>query len=241
MKKLITTGLFCLFAVMAWAQDEELNTKSAQAVQEMSYNFVKKVSPTANGISTYLYGEPEVLETVVEEKFGNAANAKVKNFKGVQSLEGVIFQDISPMTLDYYYRLEQDKNHPGKTRMTLFISAGNYNFLNTEKYPEVMKAAKDWMVSLDREARLKKINTQIAAQQVLITKATEALAKSTEEGQKLAKNQTDLKQEIAKLQEKLADVEKSIEENATDKTEKEQSLEVEKTKMQVLTDEKAKL
>lgn len=241
MKNIITTSLFCLLAFIAVAQNSDLNSKALNAVKEMSYDFVKKASPTGNGLSTYLYGEPETIEAVIEEQFANASNAKVKNFKGVQSIEGATFPDISPMTLDYYYRLEKDKNHPGKTRITFFISAGNYNFLTTEKYPEVMKAAKLWVASLDRAARLRKINEQISAQEVVTTKATEELAKITEDGQKLAKDQKNLKEEMAKLQEKLAEVEKDLEKNNKEKDEKEQELEIHQTKMKVLVDEKAKL
>jgi hypothetical protein len=241
MKQIITTILFCLLAVIAIAQNTDLNSKAFNSVNEMSYDFVKKVSPTGNGLSTYLYGEPEIIEAVIAEQFQNASSAKAKNFKGVQSIEGAIFPDISPMTLDYYYRLEEDKNHPGKTRITFFFSAGNYNFLTTEKYPEVMKAAKLWVASLDRAARLSKINEQISAQEAVVTKATEELAKITGDGQKLAKDQKSLKEEIAKLQEKLAGVEKDIEKNNKEKETKEQEMEVHQTKMKLLVDEKAKL
>lgn len=241
MKHIITTSVFCLLAVIAVAQNPDFNNKAVNAVKEMSYDFVKKASPTGNGLSTYLYGEPEAIEAIIEEQFENASNAKVKSFKSVQSIEEAIFPDISPMTLDYYYRLEKDKNHPGKTRITFFISAGNYNFLTSEKYPEVIKAAKLWVSSLDRAARLRKINEQISAQEAIVTEATEELAKVTDAGQDLAKDQKDLQDEIAKLQEKLADLEKDIKKNNKEKEEKQQELEIHQVKMKVLVDEKAKL
>ncbi|MFK7970739.1 MAG: hypothetical protein AB8F95_10240 [Bacteroidia bacterium] len=241
MKKPILLILALLLASLMVAQGPDMSNKGIDAVKEMTFDFVKKVSPTANGISTYLYGTTDNLELVISEQFKNAANAKSKSFKGVEAFEGVIFTDISPLTLDYYYRLEEDKNHPGKTRMVLFISAGNYNFMNSEKYPEVMKAAKVWMASLDRAARLKKMNEQITAQQELVTKATETLAKTTEESQKLSKDQAGLKADLEKLQAKLAEVEKELENNKKTQAEHESALEIEKTKLKVLTTEKDKL
>lgn len=241
MKRLIIVFVALCIAGTTFAQEPEMTTKGINSVKEMKYDFVKKVSPTANGMSTHLYGTPEALEAVIEEQFRNGANAKAKGFKGLQSLEGVIFPDISPLTLDYYYQLDEDKNHPGKTRMTMFISAGNYNFLNSEKYPEEMKAAKMWMVALDKAARMSKMNEQITAQQALVVKSTEALAKVTDEGQKLTKTQTKLKEDIAKLQAELAETEKKIETNKKSKKTTQEAMEVEQLKLKTLQEEKTKL
>ena len=234
MKKIILIVAILSLTGLAFAQNDNITPKSTESVQEMTFEFVKKVSPTANGMSTYLYGSPDDIEAVIEEQFRNGANAKAKGLKGVQSFEGVIFPDISPLTLDYYYRLEEDKNHPGKTRIMFFVSAGNYNFMDSEKYPEVMKASKLWVVGLDKAARLLKVNQQVEAQLAVVAKSTEELAKIAEEGQKLIKEKNNLNEEIQKLQAKLADTEKEIATNNEAQAKQQSEMEVEQVKLTTL-------
>lgn len=234
MKRIIFSALlFVFFGMSLQAQVDNIS--------EMSYEFVKKVAPSANGISTLLYGNTDAIEAVIETQFKNAANAKSKGLKSVNSFEGVVFDAISPKTLDYYYKLEEDKNNPDQTRITLFVSAGNYNFMSSDKFPEVMAAAKRWVASLDKATRVKVIDDKIDLQTKAVEDFTKDYDKLVEEGEKLDKDAESMQKEIEKLKEKIAENEQAQVKNEEAQAAEKAKLEVEQTKLKTLNQQKAKL
>ncbi len=185
--------------------------KAAQ-VEETTATFAKKVKPSGNALTFVIQGDAEEILTVLNEKFSVGTGEKVKNFKGLQALESVSFPEISDRTMDYYYRVEPVENTDGKfSRITMFLSAGYYNFLDSEKYPEEVEKAKIFLQSLDVKTKMYQLEQKITAQQEVVAEEQKVEEELIAKGEKLTKevaneqgNIQKMEEEIAKLQEKIA-------------------------------------
>ncbi|MEM6262923.1 MAG: hypothetical protein AAGI38_10480 [Bacteroidota bacterium] len=225
MKKITSTALLLLFV---WANStalkaqengnipkagqfmsEEMPTYMAPKVEQGTYPFVKKVAANAPGLTTVLDGSTESILTVIENKFKEAADVKVKSFKkDIYLAEAAKFQEISNGNMDYYFKISPvSKENQDQCQVTLFISAGNNNFITKDKYGEEMDAASQFLVNLDRNTRIFNLNAAIAVQQKLVE---EAKAKK----QELEKAKEDLDQEKADIEKQQEELANKLEENA---------------------------
>ncbi|MEZ4847728.1 MAG: hypothetical protein R3B93_03695 [Bacteroidia bacterium] len=131
-------------------------TSYAQKIVEGQYDFIKRVANKANGISLELNGTEEAIDAILQKKIKAEAGTKVKTLKsGIRGAEASRLPAISSSTYDYYYKLEPTgKKNESITRLTFYVSAGNYNFLSSKKYPNEMKAAGQWLSEISREVML---------------------------------------------------------------------------------------
>ena len=163
----------------------------AQEIREGVYPFIKKGTSSANGLRIELDGKPDHVEAVVERELKELTGQKVKDIKsGVSGLEAARIADFSDATLDYYYKVEKlSKKVDNRTVLTLFLSAGNYNFLNSDKYPEEMAAAAVWLDALQQKVHVYEYELLIEDQEKLIKEAKKDQEKLVSEHQKLEKQQ----------------------------------------------------
>ena len=193
MEKTILTLVFVLtFGLMA----------HGQRVVEGRYEFMKKVADQANGISLILNGSTDAIQAILQKKMKAESGVRVRNIKhGIQGAEAVRLSTISQSMFDYYYKLESvGKKNENQTRLTLFVSAGNYNFLTSEKYPVEMEAAKNWLSQVARDATLYQQQLYIEQQARNVAKAEKELENTLSEREK--------------LEEMLADIQAKIEANS---------------------------
>ncbi|MEL7339171.1 MAG: hypothetical protein AAGM67_01705, partial [Bacteroidota bacterium] len=144
MKNILLNTLlaFALIGLTINLQAQENATarlQQAAQVEETVATFSKKLKPSGNALTFVIEGDAEEILTVLNEKFSVATGEKVKSVKDLQTVESVVFEEISSRTMDYYYRVEPVENTNEKySRITLFLSSGYYNFIDSEKYPEEM-------------------------------------------------------------------------------------------------------
>ena len=170
----------------------------AQEVLETSRSLMRKTS--GNALSVVLQGQPKNVETVLDQKFKAGSGTKGKKSKGMTAYEGVVYRDISSSSMDYYYKVEKaSKNDDIHTRVSLFISAGNNNFVDSSTNPEEIKAAKKMLKGLETE--VKKYEFKVA-----IEEQTKLIAKTKKEYDKMVNDSV-------KLETKLAETIQAIEEN----------------------------
>ena len=179
-----------------------IGTTSGQEITEGSRSFLKKES--ANALSIVVQGLPKNVETVMEKKLQAATGQKSKNMKGHRLYESARLADRSIASMDMYFRVERasksDKNH---SRVNLFISSGNNNFINSETNPGEMEAAKEVLRSLQLDVEIYELELAIGGQNKVIDKA----------------NKEHLKMEVdsVKLETKLAETIQAIEANKIDR------------------------
>jgi hypothetical protein len=189
--KTILTALFLLVGVCSLQL-------SAQTANEGARTFAKK--STANGISIVVMGQPKNVETVLDEKLQKVTGTKSKSYKSLRVFEGARAQNISASTLDIYYEVEKAaKDDDTHSRVTIFLSSGNENFLDSRDYPDEVNATAEMLEGLEHEVNIYEMKLAIDEQQKVIEKAN--------------KDHEKMVKDSVSLEVKLAETLQAIEEN----------------------------
>ena len=137
--------------------------------QEGMYNFDKRIAPNANGISIEMQEEAQYVEAALRSKFEKIGQKKPKGMKkGLYMYEAAVLPEISDATLNYYYRVESTGNNASS--IALFLSPGNNNFWSSDKFPDEMRRAEQFLYALEVEVATIKMQEKIIAQKELIAK-----------------------------------------------------------------------
>lgn len=182
--------LLCTLLLSGWAV-------TAQEVSEGTRPFMKK--ETANSLSIVLLGQPKNVEAVFDEKIRAATNDRGRTRSGLRAFEGVRYPALSGSQIDIYYRVEkasrQDDSH---SRVTLFLAAGNNNFMNSLKYPREIGAATEILEGLELEVMIYEMGLLIEEQKKVIDKEVK-----TQE--RLVRDSVDLQTQLAETLQAIED------------------------------------
>lgn len=194
----------------------------AQAVSEGPQPFIKKVS--GNALSVVFTGQPDNVEHVLENWLEEASGKKAATRSGFRALEGVVVSAFSPNALDYYLLVEKvsrdDNTH---SKATLFVSAGNDNFISRGSNPEVMNQVVAWLESMQKEINIYELELAVEAQQKVIEKAI--------------KVQESLHRDSVRLQSTLAETLAAIETNKATNVTQRQTIASEQEKLQAFREQ----
>lgn len=218
-------------------------------VLEGDYSFVKKIKATGHGLAMDVAGEEEVITEMMSQRLEEASGEKVKSIKkDIMGIEGVVLEAISANTFDYYFKVEKLKSEIPRSRVTFFVSVGNYNFINSEKYPNEVEASKVWLQKLLVWKRLKEIAVEEAAQQTKLMEAQKKQEALLEKEKGMLEEKLKLEDEIAKLLAKVQELEKkkisnaeALKKHEVSKTAQAKNVEEIKDQLQQLLNEKLKI
>ncbi len=189
----------------------------AQEVSEAARPFLKKEQ--ANSLSIVLQGQPKNVKAVLEKKMREKAGQLTKGRAGLRLVEGARYDEISATALDMYYRVEKaSKRDNTHSRVTLFLSTGNGNFVSSEEFPDEIAAATNMLENLELEVKVYEMKLLIKEQEKLITKEE--------------KNFNRMVQDSISLQQQLAEVKNNIVENHEDRIDQTQKVENEKVRLE---------
>ncbi|GAB4422073.1 MAG: hypothetical protein OHK0039_37810 [Bacteroidia bacterium] len=172
---------------------------SAQRVSEGTREFVK--GQNENALSLILQGQPKNVETVLAEQFRKATGDKGRPYKGLRAYEGVRYPAISSSQIDLYYRVEKADREDNQSRVILFLSAGNGNFMDSRKYDRETEAAIAILEALPLEVNIYEMGLVIAEQKKVVNKAV--------------KDHERMVADSVSLQTQLAETLQAIEDNRT--------------------------
>lgn len=186
----------------------------AQNITEGSFPFIKKISAEAYGVSREYTTTEDEMHAQLAEMFREAADVKVKETKNnVYEAKSARLLAISPQSYDYYYRVEKIKGKANETvRLTLFVSVGNYNFVTPDRYPEVIKAARNWMLTVEEGLADKARVKALGEENKLLETQQKSMEDLTKENVKLAEELKAIQAKIQKNQEAQEAMKKKIEE-----------------------------
>lgn len=173
----------------------------AQEARDGNYPFSKKFAPVAYGLSIELATSTDRVEEMMENEFKKISKgSKSKGFKdNLFVVEAAACPRITDATLDYYYRIEPaSKKDKANTRLTLFLSAGNFNFRDHKEHANEFKAAKSWLEELGKKANGMEMETVMAAQAEVLKEITKEIEKLKKEEMDLDKKRLAILEEIAK-------------------------------------------
>ncbi|MEM7371743.1 MAG: hypothetical protein AAF587_24215 [Bacteroidota bacterium] len=207
MKRTLTLIFSLVFALTL------VQAQQSQEIVEGSFPFHKKMASKANGLAIIIQGKPTDVEEVMERVFrAELQSGKLKSMKqGVMGMESARIARMSERTLDYFYKVEGTSNTlDGPTKVSLFLSAGNNNFLDSDKYPEEMAAAKRMLKELQSKVEGYELELAIAAQEAAVKAALKEQADYIKERDELLKKQESLEREEQNIIKKQAELEQRL-------------------------------
>lgn len=195
MKWFSTLTLICSLAFLPFAL-------KGQQASEGSYPFMKKES--GNGLSMVLQGQPKNVEAVLDEKLKDGTGIKGRKRSGNRAYENARYRKISPESLDIFYRVERaSRGDKTNSRVFLFLSSGNNNFLDSKTYPDEIASAKEFLAGLPLAVEIYEMGLVIENQQKVIEK-------------EIKRHEQMVKDSIS-LEAKLAETIQAIENNKQDR------------------------
>ncbi|MEL6676026.1 MAG: hypothetical protein AAFR61_27710 [Bacteroidota bacterium] len=191
MKKTLNLSLLCLLFLGF------ILPAQAQEIIEGPRPFMKKES--ANGLSMVLEGQAKNVEAVMERLFNTGTNSKGKLRSGLRSYEGARVSRLSSNTMDVFYKVEKSgRGNTNKSRVTVFLSTGNGNFMNSTDYPDEMTSAKEMMEEFQWEVNVYELELAIQEQNKVIDKAIKV-------HDKMVKDSVGLEKKLAETQQAIED------------------------------------
>lgn len=191
-------------------------TGLAQDVSEGNHSFMKK--ETKNGLTVVLKGQTKNVSDVLDQKFRKGTGSKAKPKSGFKMYEGAVFSEISNQRMDIFYKVEKvgrgDKN---SSRITLFLSSGNMNFMSSENFPEEMANAVDMLQGMEYDVKIYEMDLAITEQEKVIAK--------------VIKEQEKLERDSVNLEQKLAETLQAIEDNKVARASQIQTIQNEESKL----------
>ncbi|MDX2245879.1 MAG: hypothetical protein SF052_03825 [Bacteroidia bacterium] len=199
---------------------------SAQEIVEGPRNFLKNESQ--NALSMVVVGQLKNVEAVLDKKFEAATGVKPKAVKGVKTITGASYARMSANTLDMFYKVETaTKTDENLTRVNLFLSSGNGNFINSQTDAETMRGAADILKGLQTEVSIYEFELAIEEQTKVIDKAI--------------KDHERMVSDSVKLENKLAETLQEIENNKISRRNQLETIEQEKIKLSNFQSEMSKV
>jgi len=176
---------------------------SAQTVMEGMEDFSRKEK--GNALTIVVEGQPKNVQHVMDDLFKKGTGVKAKNKSGLRMMEGARFADISGSNMDYYYKTARpSRGDKTQTKVTLFVSSGNSNFISSEEFPDEIAAASEMLEGLQLHVNIYEMELVIEDQKKVISKEEKVLA--------------NLSKDSIKLEELLLQTQSNIEQNKVDQT-----------------------
>lgn len=188
----------------------------AQGVIEGVEELPKKEK--GNALSITVEGEEKNVQTVMDQIFKEGTGGKIRSKSGMRIAQGARFGEISSKDLDYSYKVEKaSRNDKLHSKVTLFISAGNGNYLSSEEFPKEIEAATELLEGLQLEVRIYEMELLIEDQEKLISKEE--------------KDYENLQSDSVKLEEVLLETQAALEQNKVDQADKRSKIATEQERL----------
>lgn len=199
-----------------------------QEPQTGRFDFYKKIADVAPGISITYEGSPDNFKEVLAEKLSQSTSDKLEKIKGDLSAHlALVHPAISDLKLDYYFLIQEDNRQGQKTKVTVFLSLGNDNFLTQQSHPAEYSAAINMLTSLHQD-----INGELM--RVALSEMEAAMAAEEKRMKELLSEAEDLAKEKKKLEEALEANKKALETNVEAKAKQKEILQQVQSQVQTL-------
>lgn len=135
----------------------------------------------------------------MEKTFLAGSGNKGKAKSGVRMYEGVRYGEISNQMMDYYFKVDKaNKKDKNTSRVTLFLSTGNYNFIDSDSYPDEIASAAEVLENLTFDVRMYEMDLAIEEQQ-------KSLEKAIKEHDRMLKDSISLQTQLAETLQAIED------------------------------------
>ena len=186
MKKIFTFFLLCALSMLF------IQAQNAMLTLEE----FPKVGPV-DAVTISLEGKQKNIQHVLEEKFQAETGSRIRYYKGFRKIESSVYREIASKTIDFYFKVDKEgsKEVP-MGRVVLIMSLGNNTFMDGDRYPDEMAAAKKILEELPREVRMYEIQLAIEDQEKTIEKTIKDYEKMGQDSVSLEAQLIETQQEI---------------------------------------------
>lgn len=168
-----------------------VNAKTnAQSTQETTVKFDK------NNVSALVteYKRPEsVMEDALKLQLDKEGLGKYDKKKGYQAYTNITWRRTGTYSLDLYFKVDGNKN---KSTITVLVSKGYNNFINSVSDPEIINKIKEFLNGLESTAYDVQFALDVEAQQEIVADAEKTYNRSLSDS-------TDLVRERQKLENRI--------------------------------------
>lgn len=199
-----------------------------QEPQTGRFDFYKKIADVAPGITITYEGSPDNFRDVLAERLSQSTNDKLDKIKGDLSAHlALVYPAISEQTLDYYFLIEEDNRQGQKTKVTMFLSLGNDNFLTQQSHPAEYAAAINMLSTLSQDINAELMRVALAEMEAALEAEEKRMKELLSEAEELAKVKK-------KLEADLEENKKAIEANIEAKEKQKEILQLVQSQVQTL-------
>ncbi len=186
-------AILLLFALVASV------SLQAQVPQEGQFELNKKIAPTAPGLSMVYDASLEDVQSAFQERLRPITTKSPKKIKGsLVAYNALVIPEISNQTLDYYLNIESVGRNNSQTRLTLFLSLGNDNFMDARTYPGETANATRYLVTLQQDINRKKLEKALVEAQAALAAQEQALKDLEKNTQSLAAEKKSIEESLKK-------------------------------------------
>ncbi len=184
MKTLITITILLILA-----------GKSEAQVSEGTAVFNKAEQPAVTGEFNF---PAAVTEQVLLDDLKYRGYGKGYTVKGFHRYEGIIFPDISPEKIDFYFKVNEKGKEKDKSIVTVLVSKGGGTFVSRSGDPAIVDSAKAYLMSLIPAFGKMKLQLDIEEQSEAVARAEKKYKNLVGEGETLVTRLKDLEAGIEK-------------------------------------------
>jgi len=192
----------------------------AQEVREGVKEFMRK--DEGNALYVEIQGQRKNIEEVLEKKFNVQTGVKARARKGVTAFENARYVDISSSQMNYYFDVEKIKGSDNMYLVSLFMKSGN-EFVSSTSDPDAMDAAEEILENLQYETSVYEFRLAVDEQQDVV--------------EKMIKTHRGLVEDSIKLEQRLDDLLKEMENNKKNIVQQSEKIDEELRRLEALKEE----
>jgi hypothetical protein len=178
---------------------------SAQYAHE---SFVKFEKNNVNAVTADYNRSKSVMEEALKAQLEKEGLIKPDKSKGYIIYKGSNWNRIGREKADIYFKVDGSKS---KSSITILISKGYGNFINSETDPGTIKNAVDFLNSLEKKADEVQFSLDLSTQQFVIEKAEKEYVRSLSDSTAFAADRKKLDAKILAQNEALQSRKKALE------------------------------
>lgn len=166
---------------------------NAQIIREGTLKYNKADRPA---LIAEIEHSSDVVEAGILEEMKKRGHGKGKSSKGFIEYGGIIFKELSSMTIDVIYVVEEAKKDKGKSVMYMLISKGNDNFMSGSTDAQVFASAREFIKGMMPVLSSMKLTNDIDAHKQLLKDSEKELKDMESKVKGLEKKKKELQEEL---------------------------------------------
>lgn len=155
---------------------------------------------------------PDIIETVLQDEMKVNGFGKGESYKGFRKFAGIVFKELSPNKLDFYYKVEAKSRKEKNSSMVYMVFGTSFDTIASETAnPELFANAKKYLLGLSDKFAQQRTRVAIEEQNDVIEKAERKMKSLVGNGESLKTRLKETQDAIVKNQQDQDEQKKVLE------------------------------